>query len=74
MELTLAPVVAAKYLVHDGGCFGVGVQLCRLAMQTALLEAVNEVAQKFVSVFLPPQPEVLANGCRGGGGQRTTSL
>ena len=43
-SLTLAPVIASKDLMHNSGCLGVGVQLGRVTMETALLHAINEVA------------------------------
>ena len=57
--LTLTPMVASKYLVHSGGCLGVGVQIGGCALETALLEPVHEIAQKLVGVLLSALSERL---------------
>ena len=61
---TLAPMVASKDLVDHCRSLRVGVQRTGTTLQAALLQPINKIPQKLVSVFLPPLPEVLCNTWR----------
>ena len=61
--LTLTSVIASKDPVNGGGGLGVEVQGGGQSLKTALLQTIYKVAEKFMSIFLPPQSELLSNGC-----------
>ena len=62
--LTLASMVASKYLMDESSCFGVNIQLLRNSLETALLQTVDKVPKELVSIFLPALVEVSGYGTK----------
>ena len=58
MTHTLTSMIASKYLMYECGRLGVNIQLLGHSMKTALLQAVDKVPQKLVSVLLSPLVKV----------------
>ena len=60
----MTSVITSKYLMYECSRLGVNIQLLGQSLEAALLQAVDKVPQKLVSIFLPSLVEVSGYGTK----------